>query len=506
MTAPVDPQFAPDRTLDRRTLGFVAVACLAMLFAGSSSGAIDVDLFHELSLWREVLATHSFPTKDPFAFTPTYDPVVHHEWGFGAIVYGAVGVLGSSGVVLVKFLLVALLAILGVRVARHNGGHPYVIAALSPLFVVLTWFAYATVRAHLFTLVGLALFLSFLRDDREGGRRWILPAALFQLLWQNCHGGFVIVFPLLALHALECAARRRPFRHLLLVAAMFLALIAIGPWGTHYYAYLWRALSMPRDLITEWDPLYSEISAPLVSFAIALVPIGYAIAQRGLSRLPGLPIVVFFLAEAVAHQRFVPLFAVATFAHLPSWLSATPFCDAIERIVARRRFLIAYFSVIVIVPMLAQAVVRRFWELRVPAFSIDRSDEIYPVGPVEYLKENGFSGNLWTAFGDGSYVSWKLHPQVKVSLDSRYEVAYPPDVVEEHQKFFAAEGGFASSLDAHHADCVLVSVERPVSSKMKDLPGWNLCYRDDAYEVYQRITGTLPSKDRRGETFEGVFP
>ena len=48
---------------------------------------IDMDLFHEMALIREALALGRIPMEDVFAQTSTVSPVVHHEWGTGAVLY-----------------------------------------------------------------------------------------------------------------------------------------------------------------------------------------------------------------------------------------------------------------------------------------------------------------------------------------------------------------------------------------------------------------------------------
>ena len=68
----------------------VVIACSIILFLlGNLSklNIIDLDLFHQLSLFRELLNSGKFPYQDVFSYTPTKSPVIHHEWGFGAFLY-----------------------------------------------------------------------------------------------------------------------------------------------------------------------------------------------------------------------------------------------------------------------------------------------------------------------------------------------------------------------------------------------------------------------------------
>ncbi|MCA9134595.1 MAG: hypothetical protein KDA45_15615, partial [Planctomycetales bacterium] len=165
---------------------------------------ITHDTFHEMSLFREALVQGEFPTVDLFAFTPTVNPSVHHEWGTGAVLYLAtVGSgLGLLGLSLLKLLLMAALWLLLYRVARLRGAHPYVFASLAFLTFPVLWVGFATVRAQLFTLVFIAAQLWMQELDWRGRRAWILLWLGMLVAWLNLHAGFVVGLGLIACHSL----------------------------------------------------------------------------------------------------------------------------------------------------------------------------------------------------------------------------------------------------------------------------------------------------------------
>ena len=81
-----------------------------MQFAAAPA-LLDPDMFHEMALAREILATGRVPLADSFAYTPTVMPVIHHEWGTGVVLYV---VAMHGGMVGMYLLLVALAAGIGV--------------------------------------------------------------------------------------------------------------------------------------------------------------------------------------------------------------------------------------------------------------------------------------------------------------------------------------------------------------------------------------------------------
>ena len=90
--------------------------------------------------------------------------------------------------------------------------------------------------------------------------------------------------------------------------------MALTPYGRAYYVGWWRSITFPRDRIAEWAPLIrSSYVIGLAAFGLAVLFVVYAVARRGLGRLPGLPFVALSAWAAWRHERHVALFALAWF-------------------------------------------------------------------------------------------------------------------------------------------------------------------------------------------------
>jgi hypothetical protein len=153
------------------------------------------------------------------------------------------------------------------------------------------------------------------------------------------------------------------------------------------------------------------------------------------------------------------------------------------------------------------AIAKTPWQLYVPASPDPQrfKNLVYPVGAVEYLRQQRFSGNVMTPFNSGSFVSWNLFPAVKVALDGRYEVAYQPGLVEEISDFYDAKDNWRETLNRYPTDLVLARVNCPLASRMGET-NWKCVYRDDAFVLFARPGIELPSVSRAGQTLVGTFP
>jgi hypothetical protein len=138
------------------------------------------------------------------------------------------------------------------------------------------------------------------------------------------------------------------------------------------------------------------------------------------------------------------------------------------------------------------------WRFRVP-------QPIYPVGAVDYLTDQRFQGNAMVPFRLGAYVSWKLYPAVRVSLDGRYEEVYSNEVMRQIFDFYEARADWRWTLDAYLTDIVVAPQDSPVCAKMRET-AWNLVYEDKEFVLYLRPGLSLPSRDDRAKSFAGVLP
>jgi hypothetical protein len=484
----------------------VWLALFLMFLSRIATNTVDLDVFHEMALIRESIVLGHIPTVDLFAYTPTLPYSVHHEWGAGVIVYFVCNWFGGAGLLLLKYSLAAVLAWLCIVLARsRNSDFLPAFAILAPIGILFVGHAFSPVRAQLYTLVLVACLLYFLERDREGERRWIAWWLLLSVLWANLHAGFVAGIVLIGVHCLEQLLRGKRWLHLPLIAAAMVLLVAVNPYGTNYYPYLWRGLAMPRQAIAEWGPVWQPFpSFESVVFLLSLLPILYAARNIGLRGMPGLAIVCATAAEGALHHRMIPFYGIAWTCYVTGYILATPFGVWLKALFDRPPLIHQAAWVLVAFFFLDLTITYRPWNLAVPGDG-KAGEVVYPTGAVEYLSKLRFKGNVMVPFEYGAYVSWKMYPSVLVSIDSRYEAAYPSWWVDEIFGFYDARPGWKQTLAAYPTDVVLVRRTQPLALAMKET-NWRWVYIDRAYEVYERPGLDMAVVDYHDRAFEGRFP
>ncbi|MFO0942829.1 MAG: hypothetical protein U0930_18995 [Pirellulales bacterium] len=305
--------------------------------------------------------------------------------------------------------------------------------------------------------------------------------------------------------------------HMIAAVPPAVGILWMNPYGGDYIPYLIRAIRMPRPLVTEWRPLWNNYAPVLsmVAFVLAFFlfrlwpetsKITATNARRGQS--------------AICHMAFTTY---------PTWFD---FCCGLDRLRTVVRRTEAGKSLVSLCNRRPDWVVRgcqlatvatlffagyhHVWMPSLPSTPL-YSTSCYPTEAVEYLRQNQFQGNVLTTFQDGAYVSWQLYPQVKVSLDSRYEVAFDDELVQQHVNFGKARGSeWWQVLQSYPTDLALIPTSAPVCSYLDQLKsdsqtsgsevaglsqGWQVVYRDDSYLILasDSCADRLPFVDRTNQ-------
>jgi len=495
----------------------MGVACLFGILAVSATNTvIDLDLFHQMALFREYLANGAMPMTDSFAYTPTRETVVHHEWGMGAIQYYAMvgSGLGNTGLMLLKYLLTFAICFTCYFVARKNSAPFALIVLMAPIALsVGGYIGFTNVRAQVATLLFVAIQFWMFSSDREGKKLWCLAWIPMMIAWTNIHGGVVagvaIFFFWVGCRFVEALISSgfpgaiREGGHRLGLALILPLLMCVNPWGVAYLPYLFRAVRMKRPMIGEWSSILgSSDIGMLAMFGLSIFLVVAAFVaiwnqekrKVNIARL-AFPILVVVLTWVMTGKniRHASIFAVAWICYAPMLLAKTEFHHWVLQSLGNNQKFIQKASWAFAMLALALALNAKFFVTNVPAVVSDAApgSPIYPVHAVDFLQEHKISGNMMVWFNDGAYVSWRMYPQVKVSLDSRYEVAYPHGAVEESVAFFNAEDSWREILEKYPTNIVLAPATTAISETMEQAIdegslSWKVIYRDQSFKVFRK--------------------
>jgi hypothetical protein len=471
------------------------VVCASLLYFFSYP-EVDPDLWGHLFFGREIVQSGTLPSSNLYSFTASNHPWINHEWLAEVVFYALFYLAGSSGLILFKVVIGAVVVWILDFVIRKR--FPSALARVLTLIWAMAILSPGfNIRPQLFTFLLLAFLLLLFHLYETGRRRILYGAPLLMLFWVNLHGGFAAglgAWGLFAAAALFRTVRQgrgngQASFQIVIPLALSVLVLMLNPYGPDLLLFLWKDIMLDR-LITEWRaiPLFdaSFLEFKLAFFALAFLSARKASYRRWEFFLSWL---AFFLA--LRHQRHTPLFAI---------IAAPLLAEVVEAIALRlqkscREWILAVgFTVAAI--YLLQGIGRIHWA---HGFRLVVNPLEYPTQAADFLQRNGIRGNLVLPFDWGEYLIWKFYPEARVSIDGRYTTAYPMEIIQQKWDWMEGKKGWRKLLERYPAELAITNRYHPVTALMRKDPEWVYIYSDPVAFIFVR---KVSSQDALLEKFK----
>lgn len=475
----------------KKGIFYASIAVIICILTFSTNLA-DYDLWARLAVGSIFFQTGNVLKHDIFSYLPTKDLWIDHEWGSGVVFYFFVKYFGEWGIFALKAFIIFSIFILIFKIIKlqTNKDTPGIFYFIFLGFSLLPGIA-NLLRSQMFTYLFFTLWIYILEKMRREENRliWILPVTM--LLWVNMHGGFLAGIGLVIIYAIGELLNRKNYLKFFGILALIIPVTLINPYGFKLWNYIIEASLMPRIYIPEWAPI--SLSGPVHMMAglkihihtgfmiFALLTILAGIRLYVQKEKPDWTRIILFILLfylGMRHQRHTEFFVLAVpalcyhpYADLTGPLQKfikDNLSDKLNKIWTTLRYGFGYIVLIVIfiyiLPQLSNRIL------------VDPLR--YPVGSLEFIRQNNISGNLATTFNWGSYAFWKLYPQCKVLVDGRYEEVYPDDVYNLAMQFSENKGDWQAILKEYKADVLVLSKGNYSPADVLNFTDWKLVYQD----------------------------
>jgi len=460
---------------------------VGLVFSGGRAFFVDPDLWWHIRNGQNILATHRWPTTDPYSFTVAGTSWLAYEW-LGDVL---LGFMAKSGLQALDGLLITLasLVILALYYYSTLCSENSKAGFVSSLLLCPLAFASFTLRPQMFGFLFLILTLIALELFRRGRQRalWFLPP-LF-VVWVNVHGSWVIGLGLVAVslttglfefhigsvEAQHWTKEQRIQLELMLLAS--LAMIPVTPYGTRIAAYPFMvASSLPINVanILEWKPMPFELFGGKLFLGTLVFFFAFQIMYHFTFRVSQWILFLGGTITACMHRRFVLLF-VAFFAPLLATMLARWFPRYIP---SKDKFAL---NVILMVGVAAAM----FWYFPSrPA--LDRIvEKEFPVRAVNYLRNHAVAGPIYNTYASGGYLIWAL-PEQKVFIDGRGDLYEIGGAFAEYLEAADLKPRAFFVLRAHGIRTCLLQRNEPLATALGEHPDWQQVYGDEVNVIFVR--------------------
>lgn len=473
-----------------KDINLLAVIVFALVWCCQYT-LVDNDLWGRLSSGAMYWSNGWVIYQDIFAFTEVKSVWVDHEWLSSILFFLVFKNAGAAGLLLLKCFLVSIELWLIYLCARLRDDTDKNVFFLILIFLALVPAFISNLRIHDFTYIFFTFWLLILEHSRIKETTkylWILP--LTMILWVNLHAGCIAGIALVGVYAVVQFFQKKPYKIYAILIPLLILLILVNPYTYHYYTYIFEEMTSNHDGIKEWGSVNILNLMDFLWFKVLVIltimTYVFSFKYKKFDPVACLLLVVFAYF-GFKYARHTVLFAIAAGVFLYERMNyiyqdikekalevkSKKYINILEFVVNKA---LAIFILILFLPTLSMIEVKN-WKFLV-------SEPQYPVQAVNFMKENGLKGNLLLPFKWGSYVTWSLYPDIKVSVDGRHVIIYPLSTFVENNDFYYARDGWDTILTKYKIDYIMIDkLKSPVYKKILEDKYWRIVYKDDLVVV-----------------------
>ena len=401
---------------------------LLILLPGSSL-LMDGDTFWHILTGQWILDHGQFPTVDFYSYTAVGRRWISGEWLSEIFLALAFKFGGWRGVVILSAIACATVVSILCSYLLQN-----VRFSLAVGWAAITAFAmgpHYLARPHLFSYILMLLWLIVLLNayDRKDFRPPIITLAILMILWCNLHGSFTLglimlyVFGGIACYEKIVQQNYIGFRQILIAMLVVSASALINPYGI-YPALLTlevAKLNYIMQHIPEWQSPNFQIYKLHLYLLVGLFAtmIGFGIRLRG----PRLVLFCMFMFLGLSHARGLVMFFLITpiiLAQPVAKLSefwGTAITDRSSNAAGLADPILSYLQKhLVLIPAMCLAGAAFATTLSWARIDVGPPEEIAPKSAVDFVKQNGITGNVFNSFSFAGYLMFRGIPTF---IDSR---------------------------------------------------------------------------------------
>jgi hypothetical protein len=335
--------------------------------------------------------------------------------------------------------------------------------------------------------------------------RVLWPLPLLFVLWSNLHGGYSFGFMLLGITLVGMIFDRlfRPesdeteswqdIGRLADWTAISLLAVLINPNGINTWKIPFQTVGVEvTKYIQEWESLDFHLLSNLPYLVLlfgCLISIGLSVKKARGSELAGLTL---FGISSLTAQRLVGIFALFAAVVLARHLDGA-ILEIKDKITTSRAGNKLRQSQNTTKPGELAPGIRRIINLSLagiflaigivkvyyvsqPAVVNTQIASYYPVQAVDYLLDSGRDGNIFSDYGWGGYLDWRLRDN-KVFIDGRADL-YSDALFHQWLEVVQAKPNWETILADYDVHLILLPPEMPVVEAAEQT-GWQVLHRNE---------------------------
>jgi len=456
------------------------------------------DVWHHVACGRLVAQEGSPARADVFSHTAQGKQWIQYEWLAQLLIFLSWKLGGVGGLLVIRLIMVAAVAILFLLVARTRGAGP-VAAALAVALALCALSGRFFSRPELFTWLLLGGVMLACEKIRRGRHTLFWAPAVLVIPWVNMHGAWIAG---LAWMGLVCggdslsfwlksphAPAKRTVQALWLALALAFVATLVNPFGWHIWEVPFALSRSPevKGHIAEWGrvTLGGLLKLRYVGIAVFLLSLILAPLRVGLGEW----LVVIFFAwlstRAVRHPPFALLVVSPLMAtQLGHVWKAMRIGPGLRKSLASSRLqaagAILACMILSVIALGGLGLSRAGWGMATNKF---------PTGAAEFLRKHRLQGNLYNTYDFGNLLMFEFYPASLVFIDGRVDM-YGSEIVKLYNVVRTASENWQEILKQHDVEICVVKISDKTDDQLLQAlhqsPDWALVFWDEISAVYMQ--------------------
>ncbi len=433
------------------------------------------------ALW----SAHGIAPQDPWSWSVPSGQWINYSWAFGIITEWLYRYTGNLILYpLTLFWYAGLVALMSWH-ALKQGVH---MTALLIVLVVVLMILYPGVllRPNMVTLLFAITAYFFLRNF-ERRAEWMvwLFLPLLTVLWINLHGGFIVLFLMLAVFAIEALIRGQwdLLARLVAVGCLCYIVTFINPYGYAIWDGVLIALQSDFNVeIREWAPTnFRDNIFMLALLGLLLVASGFDDNNLRLADRLWIFVLFYFAVTSQRHSVMLALFSIPFVSvALTHTMRALPFASVFLRLGDRMERTLQTPE---LRPGVVVVLLITFFTLASPfprdlllGKSPDMPRDKLSSEDLAYLRLHYGDEQILNHYDLGGYLIWWGRGNPKVFVDGRAGNLYPDSLLLEYRDFmrFAGQNIRAQEIQKKYG------FRYVLMPKANDLTEW---FKNDLWEA-----------------------
>ena len=456
---------------------FIVITVTTTLFFIRAISLLDPDFGWHVRMGNQIIEK-GIPATDPFSYTMPSFPFVDHEWLTNIAIYSLYsnfGYISLSIVFLGIWIATVYVTTLNTAGRKLSKNFSFSKRLLFNIILMSGFvFIYFGVRPQVISWFFLSLLLYGLLNAPVWNRFRYMAPLLF-LVWANAHASFAAgLVTYVFFFVLQCIRKKKTVAVELLIILLSVMATLINPYGARVWGEVWMQLSDTRLrwTIGEWQPTFYIFNP----FFMVLFPLSLFILwkQRKTLKLEERGLYLAYLVQGSITARHAPLWMLITVPLV--WVALNDYYKIITKIpFAPGRF--STLAKALTGGLFITFIIFTAHRWLIGGFS--KENTFYPVNAVQYLANNQPHGNIFSDYGWGGYLIWKL-PEKKVFIDGRmpswrWEITRESesnDAMRDYDAILADGQSYKTQFVKYQITTVLLPLQRNEQGLFTKLDGY----------------------------------